>query len=143
MVSRNHLYVGHMFSNGFTVIATSPIRPGRSRCSLSPRRPTPARNHLQTNGDLMLIVCGADIPTIGKLQSVVLLLWPVLCGQRIRTIGFCRRPESLRYLQTWATPVEIAFLPIPGIGLNRPRYAGGRYAYVSAHMDGFTDHSAW
>src|SRR4029453_9880209 len=35
---------------------------------------------------------------------------------------------------------EIAFLEIPGFGVNRLSWMGGRYAYVSAHFDGFTDH---
>jgi hypothetical protein len=35
---------------------------------------------------------------------------------------------------------EIAFLEIPGIGVNRTWWPGGRYAYVSAHVDGYTDH---
>src|SRR6185437_16145245 len=39
-----------------------------------------------------------------------------------------------------AKPREIAFLDIPGIGLNRLWYVGGRYAYIAAHFDGFTDH---
>jgi hypothetical protein len=35
---------------------------------------------------------------------------------------------------------EIAFLEMPGLGINRLSWMGGRYAYVSAHFDGFTDH---
>ncbi len=35
---------------------------------------------------------------------------------------------------------EIAFLEIPGLGINRLWWAGGRYAAIAAHMDGFTDH---
>jgi hypothetical protein len=35
---------------------------------------------------------------------------------------------------------EIAFLEMPGLGINRLWWVGGRYAYVSAHFDGFTDH---
>src|SRR5687767_3025685 len=35
---------------------------------------------------------------------------------------------------------EIAFLEMPGLGVNRLWWPGGRYAYVSAHFDGFTDH---
>jgi hypothetical protein len=41
------------------------------------------------------------------------------------------RPAQLR---------EIAFLEMPGFGINRLWWPGGRYAYVSAHFDGFTDH---
>ncbi len=35
---------------------------------------------------------------------------------------------------------EIAFLEMPGLGINRIWWPGGRYAYVSAHFDGYTDH---
>src|SRR5258708_12703232 len=35
---------------------------------------------------------------------------------------------------------EIAFLEMPGLGVNRLSWMGGRYAYVSAHFAGFTDH---
>ena len=34
---------------------------------------------------------------------------------------------------------EIAFLEMPGIGVNRVAWQGGRYAQVAAHFDGFTD----
>ena len=35
---------------------------------------------------------------------------------------------------------EIAFLEIPGFGINRLWWTGGRYAYLAAHFDGYTDH---
>src|SRR5207244_12818730 len=35
---------------------------------------------------------------------------------------------------------EIAFLEIPGLGINRLWWTGGRYAYLATHFDGFTDH---
>jgi hypothetical protein len=35
---------------------------------------------------------------------------------------------------------EVAFLELPGFGVNRLWWPGGRYAYVSAHFDGFVDH---
>ena len=28
---------------------------------------------------------------------------------------------------------------MPGIGINRLWWTGGRYAYIAAHLDGFTD----
>ena len=39
-----------------------------------------------------------------------------------------------------AEPREIGFMPVDGLGLHRIWYVGGRYAYVSAHFDGFSDH---
>ena len=65
MVSRNHLYVGHMFSDGFTIMdVANPSQPKPVQFVAAP--PNTRTHHLQTNGDLMLIVCGADIPTIAK-----------------------------------------------------------------------------
>ena len=34
---------------------------------------------------------------------------------------------------------EIAFLEMQGFGINRLWWPGGRYAFVAAHFDGFTD----
>ena len=33
-----------------------------------------------------------------------------------------------------------AFLPVEGVGLHRLWYTGGRWAYASALLDGFTDY---
>ena len=38
-----------------------------------------------------------------------------------------------------STPREIGFLPIAGCGVHRMWFDGGRYAYVSAFVDGYTD----
>jgi hypothetical protein len=138
MVSRNHLYVGHMFSNGFTVMdVADPSKPKPLQFVAAP--PNTRTHHLQTNGDLMLIVCGADIPTIGKYNPSFSYYGQSYAG------SVSGRSDFVSGLKIYdiskpATPTEIGFLPIPGIGLNRLWYAGGRYAYVSAHMDGFTDH---
>jgi hypothetical protein len=35
---------------------------------------------------------------------------------------------------------QIAFLEMPGLGINRVWWPGGRYATVAAHFDGYTDH---
>jgi hypothetical protein len=37
-------------------------------------------------------------------------------------------------------PREIGFMPIEGSGIRRVWYAGGRWAYASALIDGFTDY---
>ena len=39
-----------------------------------------------------------------------------------------------------ATPRRIGFMPVEGGGIHRIWYAGGRWAYVSALLDGFTDY---
>src|SRR5476649_1005170 len=65
MVSRNHLYVGHMFSDGFTIMdVADPSKPKPLSFVAAP--PNTRTHHLQTNGDLMLMVAGANIPTLFK-----------------------------------------------------------------------------
>ncbi len=39
-----------------------------------------------------------------------------------------------------ANPRHIGSMEVPGLGLHRIWYAGGRYAYASALLDGYTDH---
>ena len=39
-----------------------------------------------------------------------------------------------------ATPRRIGFMPVEGGGIHRIWYVGGRWAYVSALLDGFTDY---
>lgn len=63
MVSRKHLFVGHMFSNGFTVMDVSdPAAPRPVKFITN--GPNTRSHHLQTNGDLLLVANGADIPTL-------------------------------------------------------------------------------
>jgi hypothetical protein len=138
MVSRKHLFVGHMFSNGFTVMDVA-----------DPRNPKPVKfvaapantrtHHLQTSGDLMLVACGADIPTIGRYNPSVSYYEQSFAGG-IKGKGDFAAGLKIYDISRPAEPREIAFLQIPGIGINRLWYVGGRYAYLSVHMDGFTDH---
>ena len=138
MVSRKTLYVGHMFSNGFTVMdVANPSAPKPLQFIAAPANTR--THHLQTSGDLMLVVCGADIPTIGKYNPTLSYYQQSFAG------GMQGKGDFAAGLKVYdiskpAEPREIAFLNIPGIGLNRLWYVGGRYAYISAHMDGFTDH---
>lgn len=138
MVSRNVLYVGHMFSNGFTVMdVANPAKPVPLKFVAAPANTR--THHLQTHGDLLLLACGADIPTIGKYNPGVSYYQQSFGGSMAGKADFAAGLK-IYDISKPAAPREIAFLNIPGIGINRLWYAGGRYAYLSAHMDGFTDH---
>lgn len=138
MVSRKHLFVGHMFSNGITVMdVADPSHPKPVRFIEAPKNTR--THHLQTNGDLMLVVCGADIPTIGKYNPTVSYYQQSFAGGMTGKGDFAAGLK-IYDISSPADPKEIAFLDIPGIGLNRLWYSGGKYAYLSAHVDGFTDH---
>lgn len=138
MVSRKHAFVGHMFSNGITVLdVADPANPKPVKFIAAP--PNTRTHHIQTNGDLMLVVCGADIPTIGRYNPNV-SYYEQSFANGMKGKGDFQAGLKIYDTSKPTEPREIAFLDIPGIGLNRLWYAGGRYAYISAHMDGFTDH---
>ncbi len=138
MVSRKHLFVGHMFSNGITVMdVADPMKPTPVKFIEAPKNTR--THHLQTNGDLMLVVAGADIPTIGRYNPAVSYYEQSFAGG-IKSKGDFAAGLLIYDIKNPADPKQIGFLDIPGIGLNRLWWAGGKYAYLSAHMDGFTDH---
>ncbi len=138
MVSRKHVYVGHMFSDGVTVMdATDPraLKPvGFFTAGVGTRT-----HQLQTHDDILLLANGANIVAMQSYndQQSYYENNPVdTLTQRKKfrsgvSIHDISRPADMR---------EIAFLEMPGLGVNRIGWQGGRYAYVAAHLDGFTDH---
>ena len=137
MVNRRHVYVGHMFSNGVTVLDAS-----------NPRNLKPVqyfalgdftRTHqLQTANDLMLLANGANIVAMQSYDSQRGYFENNLVDSITNRKKF-RSGLSIHDISRGEMK-EIAFLEIPGFGINRTHWTGGRYAYVSAHFDGFTDH---
>ncbi len=137
MVHRGYAYIGHGFSNGITVIdVRDPKHPKPVNFLACP--PNTRAHHLQTHGDLLLAVNGPSVWTMqvnekayftgssedalkGKEQTYT-------TGLRVYDLT---RPDA---------PREIAFMPIGGLGPHRIWYVGGRYAYVSIHFPGFSDH---
>ena len=137
MFNRNHLYVGHMFSDGVTILdAEDPrqIRPVNFYTAGGSTR----THHLQVAEDLLLLANGANIVALQSYDNLrsyfenapadsITERREFRSGLSIHDIS---RPDEMR---------EIAFLEMPGVGINRLWWTGGRYAYVSAHFDDFTD----
>jgi len=138
MLNRGHLYVGHMFSNGLTILDAS-----------DPRRLTPVgfftggdftrTHHLQVAEDLLLLANGANIVAMQSYDNLRGYFENSLADSITKRKKF-RSGLSIHDISRPAAMKEIAFLEMPGLGINRLWWAGGRYAYVSAHLDGFTDH---
>jgi hypothetical protein len=138
MVNRRHLYVGHMFSNGVTILDAS-----------DPRRLKPVgfftagdytrTHHLQVAGDMMLLANGANIVAMQSYDNQRGYFENALADSITNRKKF-RSGLSIHDISNPAEMREIAFLEMPGFGINRLWWSGGRYAYVSAHFDGFTDH---
>jgi hypothetical protein len=138
MVNRRHVYVGHMFSDGVTVLDAAEPRRLKPVAFFTAGANT-RTHHLQVADDLLLLANGANIVAMqsydnmrgyfeNALADSIGDRKPFRCGLSIHDIS---RPAQMK---------EIAFLEMPGLGVNRLWWPGGRYAYVSAHFDGFTDH---
>jgi hypothetical protein len=138
MVNRRHLYVGHMFSNGVTILDAS-----------DPRRLKPVgfftggdytrTHHLQVAEDMLLLANGANIVAMQSYDNVRGYFENSLADSITNRKKF-RSGLSIHDISRPAEMKEIAFLEMPGLGINRLWWSGGRYAYVAAHFDGFTDH---
>src|SRR6266571_1243646 len=138
MSNRNHLYVGHMFSDGVTILDASDPR------TLKPVNfwtagPNTRTHHLQVAEDLMLVANGANIVAMQSYDNERGYFENTLVDSITNKKPF-RAGLSIHDISKPATPKEIAFLQMPGLGINRLWWTGGRYAYVAAHFDGFTDH---
>ena len=138
MVNRRHVYVGHMFNDGVTILDAA-----------DPRRLKPVgfftagagtrTHHLQVAGDVMLLANGANIVAMQSYDNMRGYFENSLADSITNRRKF-RSGLSVHDLSRPAEMKEIAFLEIPGFGINRLWWPGGRYAYVSAHFDGFIDH---
>jgi hypothetical protein len=138
MVNRGHVYVGHMFSDGVTILdATDPRRlqpVGFFTAGVNTRT-----HHLQVADDLMLLANGANIVAMQSYDNMRGYFENTLADSITDRKKF-RSGLSTHDISRPAQMTEIAFLEMPGFGINRLWWPGGRYAYVSAHFDGFTDH---
>src|ERR1043166_4265337 len=138
MVNRRHVYVGHMFSDGVTILDAA-----------DPRRLKPVgfftagtntrTHHLQVSDDLLLLANGANIVAMQSYDNLRgyfenALVDSITNKKKFRSglsIHDISKPNEMR---------EIAYLEIPGFGINRLWWTGGRYAYLAVHFDGYTDH---
>ena len=138
MVNRRHVYVGHMFSDGVTILDAA-----------DPRRLKPAgfftagtntrTHHLQVSGDLLLLANGANIVAMQSYDNMRGYFENALVDSITNRKKF-RSGLSIHDISKPGEMREIAFLEIPGFGVNRLWWTGGRYAYLAVHFDGYTDH---
>lgn len=140
MLHRGFGYIGHTFSDGVSVVdLTDPARPRPVAFIAAP--PNTRASHLQIHDDLMLVINGASRYTP---QALAASDKDYYARPLADTLGQAERnfAAGLRVFDVSkpAAPREIGFMPVDGLGLHRIWYVGGRYAYVSAHFDGFTDH---
>jgi hypothetical protein len=145
MVHRGYAYVGHMFSKGFSIIdVRDPKNPRAVKYVAAP--PGTWNIHLQTHDDLLLVINAKDMFAAtefadekayykGQLGNVVGTAEANLVAARDWTAGL-----AVYDISHAAEPHRIGFLPVAGGGIHRVWFTGGRWAYASALIDGFTDY---
>lgn len=139
MVVDGFAYIGHAFSQGFSVIDVR-----------DPRDPKPAgfvatppgtwSPHLQAADGLLLVVNAKDLFADTEFQTESDYYGrsvgePALSAARGYAAGM-----RVYDISTPGRPREIGFMPVEGVGLHRIWYVGGRWAYASALLDGFSDY---
>src|SRR5262245_56326265 len=138
MVNRRHVYVGHMFSNGVTILDAA-----------DPRRLKPVgfftggdytrTHHLQVAEDLLLLANGANIVAMQSYDNMRGYFENTLADSITNRKKF-RSGLSIHDISRPTQMPEIAFLEMPGFGINRLWWSGERYAHVWAPVDGLTHH---
>jgi hypothetical protein len=145
MVNGGYAFVGHMFSRGFSVIDVR-----------DPRNPKPTKYipapentwniHLQTYGDLLLVIHAKDMFAAAEFQDEK-QYYSGAIGAKVGTENVTTPRErnwtagmAVYDISDPAEPRKIGFMPVDGGGIHRIWYTGGRWAYVSALLDGFTDY---
>lgn len=134
---RGHVYVGHLFNGGFSVIDVRDLRNPRT----VHHTPAPGGTwniHLQAADDLLLVIHAKD-------------LWKAFPDEASYYGGSMgRRVQGEQ--QDWSAgvavydltdpgaPKQISFLPVDGVGVHRLWFVGGRYAYASVLPRGYTDY---
>jgi hypothetical protein len=144
MVHRGFAYIGHMFSKGFSVVDVRDARNPKP-VRYFPAPPMTWNIHLQAHDDLLLVINAKDMFADAAFADER----NYYRGAIGKTVGTAERAAEAR---SWTAglsvydisrpeePRQIGFMPVQGGGIHRIWYVGGRYAYVSALLDGFTDY---
>ncbi|HUI94407.1 MAG TPA: hypothetical protein VLX44_01515 [Xanthobacteraceae bacterium] len=143
MVERGFAYIGHMFSKGFSIVDVRDPRAPKP-AGYIPAPPGTWNIHLQVHGDLLLVVNAKDMFAEAAFADER----AYYRGQVGTVVGTADRKVARDWTAGLAVydvaqpgaPRSIGFMPVDGGGIHRIWYAGGRWAYVSALLDGFTDY---
>lgn len=144
MVWQGFAYIGHMFSKGFSVVDVR-----------DPRQPRPVgyhaapantwNIHLQTADDLLLVINAKDMFAAAEFTDEHAYYKGSL-GEKVGTADQSRAVRdwtagiAVYDIATPGQPRQIGFLPVEGGGVHRIWYTGGRWAYASVLLDGYTDY---
>ena len=143
MVHRGHAFVANMFSGGFSVLDVRDASNPRVTAFV----PAPANTwtiHLQTHDDLLLVIHAKDMFGAKEFADERAYYSGAL-GKTVGTAEAKRKRDWSAGLAVYdisqpASPRQIGFMAVEGGGIHRLWYTGGRWAYASVLLDGFTDY---
>ena len=144
MINKGHAFIGHMFSKGFSVIDVRNPRDPKTVAYI-PAPPNTWNIHLQTYGDLLLVINAKDMFASAEFQDEKNYYTGAL-GEKVGTAANASAARdwtaglAVYDIANPAHPKQIGFMPVEGGGIHRIWYVGGRWAYASALLDGFTDY---
>lgn len=137
MVEDGFAYVGHQFSDGFSVIDVRDPRHPKT-VNYIPSPPNTWSIHLQSSGDLLLVINCLNFYREEHLTNEAVYYSGSMAEKTRQSRGYSAGVRVFD-IKDRANPREIGFMPIDGVGVHRIWYAGGRWAYASALLDGFID----
>lgn len=145
MVNKGFAFTGHMFSKGFSVIdVRDPRNPKQVNYIPAPKNTW--NIHLQTHGDLLLVINAKDMFASAEFQDEKEYYKGSL-GKKVGTadVSAGRSRDWTAGMAVYdisnpAEPRKISFMPVEGGGIHRLWYVGGRWAYASVLLDGYTDY---
>jgi hypothetical protein len=144
MVNKGYVFVGHMFSDGFSVIDVRDPRTPKP-VKYMPAPPNTWMIHLQTHGDLLLVINARNMFAAEEFQDER----QYYRGSHAEQSAADERKIHERNwtpglgiydISNPQEPRQIGFMPIEGGGIHRIWYVGGRWAYVSVLLDGYSDY---
>ena len=142
MVRNGYAYVGHVCSKGFWVIdVRDPAKPKTVDFIQNP--PNTWSLHLQVHDDLLLLVHGRDMFSQPEMADERNYYKPKAGRHDAHETPKTRNWSAgmaVFDISKPAEPRQIGFMPVNGTGLHRIWYVGGRWAYASAMMEGFSDY---
>ncbi|MBB6484557.1 LVIVD repeat-containing protein [Rhizobium lusitanum] len=142
MVHRGYAYVAHPWSQGFSIVdVRDPKNPQTVNYVAAPANTW--NIHLQTHDDLLLVINALDLFADVETFTDEKIYYTQSVGE---TVASRKRERawtagmSVFDISIPDRPRKIGQLDVEGVGFHRLWYVGGRYAYASALLDGFTDY---
>jgi hypothetical protein len=134
MINKGHAFVGHVFSQGFSIVDVRDPRDMKD-VGYVPAAPNTWNIHLQTHGDIMLVIEEFDFYSVYSDEKDYY-------GRSVNDVPDVpfKAGMTVYDIKNPAEPKKISFMSVDGKGIHRIWWDGGRYAYASVLPYGFTDH---